>query len=437
MTVPSRIVPSVTCLGCGCACDDIRLTIRDDRIVEAGNACSLGESWFGDGRVPCRALVGGRESSVLEAIDAAAALLSSSERALVYLAPGLTCEAQRQAVALADMLGATVDSVTSATVLNAVLASQERGRATATLGEIRHRADLVVWWGVDPAARYPRYATRYAPLASGMHVGSRASRTVVAVDVGEGCGPADADLRVTVAPVDEVDTLRALSGAIETGDTAASAGSRVPAADELARIIRSARYVAVVADAEPDPRAGSPAAHRADALVAMSQALNGPTRGALSLLRAGGNRSGADAVLTWQTGYPVAVDFSRGSPRYRPHDGSAGARLSRGEVDAALVVGEAGLIPDALIGHLTSVPVAVAGPRASASALASGIAVIDTGIAGVHDAGTALRMDDVPVRLRAVIDGVPLTQSITRALSERIVARQRTAGQAPGAGGPR
>ena len=39
----------------------------------------------------------------------------------------------------------------------------------------------------------------------------------------------------------------------------------------------------------------------------LAQTLNGPTRGALSTLRAGGNRSGADAVLTWQTGYPIAI----------------------------------------------------------------------------------------------------------------------------------
>src|SRR2546430_11904566 len=41
-------------------------------------------------------------------------------------------------------------------------AAQRRGRAGATLGEIRQRADVIVFWAVDPADRYPRYASRYA-----------------------------------------------------------------------------------------------------------------------------------------------------------------------------------------------------------------------------------------------------------------------------------
>jgi hypothetical protein len=65
--------------------------------------------------------------------------------------------------------------------------------------------------------------------------------------------------------------------------------------------------------------------------------------------------------------------------------------------------------------------------------LSGGIAAIDTGLAGVHEEGMALRMDDVPVRLRAPLGASTFTQTITRALSERIVTRQRNAGQGPGA----
>src|SRR5439155_1347065 len=73
-------------------------------------------------------------------------------------------------------------------------------------------------------------------------------------------------------------------------------------------------------------------------------ALNTPTRCALSTLRGGGNRSGADAVLTWQTGFPFAVDFARGYPSYHPQTGGA-AVLGRGEVDVALVVGAPASLP--------------------------------------------------------------------------------------------
>ena len=85
-----------------------------------------------------------------------------------------------------------------------MLAAQEAGRASATLGEIRNRADVVVFWGVDPARRYPRFWSRYAPEPSGVHVGGRKDRTVIAVDVGDARGPEDADARLAVMPDREV-----------------------------------------------------------------------------------------------------------------------------------------------------------------------------------------------------------------------------------------
>jgi formylmethanofuran dehydrogenase subunit B len=140
--------------------------------------------------------------------------------------------------------------------------------------------------------------------------------------------------------------------------------------------------------------------------VTLSQALNGPTRCALSTLRAGGNRSGADAVLTSQTGFPLAVDFSRGYPRYEPYEATAHVRLARGEADVVCVLGAADQIPPAVSAALGTNRCIVIGPRASVSPLASAAVVIDTGIPGIHSAGTALRMDDVPLPLARALDGV-------------------------------
>ncbi|HEY0776759.1 MAG TPA: hypothetical protein VGD56_02215 [Gemmatirosa sp.] len=426
----SRIVAPAVCLGCGCACDDIEVVVRAGRIAEARHACPLGAAWFGDGRVPARALTRGRETTADVAIVAAAEMLAAARRPLVYLAPDLSCEAQREAVALADVLRAVVDSVTGSTAIDVLLAAQEHGRAGATLGEVRNRADVLLYWAVDPAARYPRYPTRYAPEPAGLAVPrGRRSRTVIAVDVGDARGPVDADARVAVAPADEVAVLTALR--VLAGEEAALRGADGPegtawsAARQLAPSLRAARYLAIVHDAEPreapEGTAGDVARdpERAGALAALSLALNAVTRCALSTLRAGGNRSGADAVLTSQTGYPAAVDFARGYPRYTPYDGAA-ARFARGAVDAVLVLGDAGGVP----AHVTvtlgidvrgataargrpSVPCAVVGPRASERAPADAVAAIDTGVAGIHDGGTAFRMDDVPLPLRPSMDGWP------------------------------
>jgi formylmethanofuran dehydrogenase subunit B len=403
-----------TCLGCGCACDDIDLKLEGNRIVEATHACALGVAWFGDGLVPARALVGGREAGVNEAIEAAVRLLAEAHRPLVYLALDISCETQRTAIALADALRATLDTVTSSTALPSLLAAQELGRAGATLGEIRNRADVVVFWGVDPAVRYPRFWTRYAPEPLGLHVEGRGSRTVVAVDIGNARGPADADIRISIAPEAEVATLTMARKAVMDQ----SAHHR-PAEDALVAALVGGRYVAVVADAEPDDRDGGRDPGRAAALIALAQALNGVTRCALSTLRAGGNRTGADAFLTSQTGYPAAVDFARGYPRYRPHDTGI-ARVVRGEIDAAVVIGSAAL-PPATLASLARVPCAVIGPRASESTLPDVVAAIDTAIAGIHEGGTAVRMDDVPLPLRAALSGPPAALGVVGAVLEQVL----------------
>jgi formylmethanofuran dehydrogenase subunit B len=179
----------------------------------------------------------------------------------------------------------------------------------------------------------------------------------------------------------------------------------------------SARYIAIVADAE-----ATADTVRSTALITLAQSLNGPTRCALSLLRAGGNRSGADAVATWQTGFPMAVDFARGYPRYLPHEGTAHARLARGEVDAVLLAGSAALVPTDLLSLTARVPRALIGPRASAAVAADSPRdiVIDTGVAGIHEAGTALRMDDVPLPLRAPVTGSRGAADIARAVARRV-----------------
>jgi formylmethanofuran dehydrogenase subunit B len=173
--------------------------------------------------------------------------------------------------------------------------------------------------------------------------------------------------------------------------------------------------VAVLADAEPFAAGPEPVpSGRAAALWRLSHALNERTRGAVITLRAGGNRVGAESVMTAQTGYPMAVDFAGGVPRYRPHGPIADG------VDAALIVGDAAALGSDLLAPLGAVPIAVIGPGASTGPLSQASVVIDTARAGVHEAGTALRLDEVPLPLRAVLDGPPVLVELVARLTAQI-----------------
>jgi len=114
--MPRTTVENATCTFCGCVCDHIDLEAEGDRIVKTKHACGLGEAWFKNHtaeRLYPDALIDGKPASVDEAVEAAADYLYEANMPLVYGLSNITCEAQRKAVALAELVGGVVDSHTS------------------------------------------------------------------------------------------------------------------------------------------------------------------------------------------------------------------------------------------------------------------------------------------------------------------------------------
>ena len=105
-----------TCTFCGCVCDDIELHADGERITKTKGACSLGESWFKNHtaeRLYPDALIDGKLATVDDAVDAAARFLHQADMPLIYGLSNVTCEATREAVSLAELAGAIIDSHTS------------------------------------------------------------------------------------------------------------------------------------------------------------------------------------------------------------------------------------------------------------------------------------------------------------------------------------
>ena len=110
------IVEHATCTFCGCVCDDIELHAEGERIVKTKSACSLGESWFKNHtveRLYPDALIDGEPATVDAAVERAAELLYEANMPLVYGMSNITCEAQKEAVTLAELIGGVIDSHTS------------------------------------------------------------------------------------------------------------------------------------------------------------------------------------------------------------------------------------------------------------------------------------------------------------------------------------
>jgi formylmethanofuran dehydrogenase subunit B len=380
-------VADATCAGCGCACDDIEATVADGRL-SVTRTCELGDAWFAERAAGPIASIEGRAASVDEAADAAAAILTQARAPLVYGLGQTSCEAQRQAVALADAVGAIVDPGGGS---GAGLAYQAIGSSTATFGEIRDRAELVVAWRADPAVTNPRLLGRLR-----LDRAARGSRTLVVVDERPTATAEEADAFVELDTAHDFEALWALRALVGRAPLDRDRAGDVPleALEALAERLLGAEHVAVL---HGDRVAGEELSVRD-----LSRERHTVSLG----LRREGNARGAEDVLAWQTGFPAAVSFARGYPRANPGELSAAALLERGEVDAALVVASDPLahLPAPAAQRLRELPMVVVDARATATAKAARVAFA-TAADGIEVAGTVHRMDGVPIPLRAPLAG--------------------------------
>ncbi|MEM8671857.1 MAG: hypothetical protein AAGG48_30350 [Planctomycetota bacterium] len=111
-----KVIDNATCTFCGCVCDDIQLHADDVKIHAAKKACVLGKAWFlnhtAEHKYP-DALIDGKEASLEDAIQVAADALYEADMPLVYGMSNTSCEAQRECIAMADLMGGFLDSHTS------------------------------------------------------------------------------------------------------------------------------------------------------------------------------------------------------------------------------------------------------------------------------------------------------------------------------------
>ena len=173
-----RIVEDATCLGCACLCDDIGLVVEGGRIVEARNACELGRRWYAAVPVdePIGPMIGGGTTPLDAALDRAAEVLASAKAPLIF-GLGTTVEAQRVAIAIADRIGAAVNPYLHGLTGHAGL--QRLGSVGATLGEIRDRADVIVFDSPHWPQSLPRLLERFVDPPGRFVPQGRAGRTVI------------------------------------------------------------------------------------------------------------------------------------------------------------------------------------------------------------------------------------------------------------------
>lgn len=435
---PEVVTTDVACTVCGCVCDDLTISVRGDRIVRAERACNLAEPWFLNQyqHHPAAASVDGQETSFEEAIARSVDILRNAQAPLIYGLSRSSTEGQRASIALAEHLGATIDTTASLCHSPSILALQTVGESTCSLGEIRNRADLVIFWGSDPLVTHPRHMERYSVDPPGRFVpNGRADRFVVVIDSERTRSAERADLFLQVEPDRDFDVLWTLRGLIagQTVGRHATCGADPEALTSLAERMKGCRCGVVFFGLGLSQRG---IGHlNVTALLMLVRDLHRFTRFHARRMRMQGDVTGADSVLCWQTGFPFSVNFAKGFPRYGPGEYSAEDVLRRQETDAVVLVGSetVGQFSPAARAHLESVPTICLDHPSVVSAIEPTVR-FTTAVNGIHRDGTAYRMDEVPIPLRAFVESdSPDDSEVLEAIRERLPAE---VGRSP-ASGPR
>ena len=422
------VYTDVVCPFCGCLCDDLEITVEGNEVTGTKGTCAISRSKFmshGENKIEAPT-VDGKKATTKKAVEAAAKILAEARRPLVYGLSSTECEAIGKSVELAELTGGVIDNTASVCHGPTILALQQVGASKTTLGEVKNRADLIIFWGCNPTAAHLRHLIRYSGMPKGMYTPEgRKSRYIVAVDVRETNMARVADEFIKVTPNGDFELLLALRAAVR-GVKIACDISGVKAEDikGLAKRMKEAKMGIVffgLGLTQSDGRHMN-----IDAAVGLVAELNHHTKFLLTPMRGHYNVAGANAVTTWQTGYPYAVDFARGYPRYNPGEFTAVDMLARGEPDAILVVASdpGATFPADSAAHLAKVPTITLDQKITPTTMMSKV-VIPVATAGVEAEGTAYRMDGVPLRLSKVVEphkGVHSDKEILEMIIERVRA---------------
>ncbi len=428
-----KVVTDVICPFCGTLCDDIKVIMDGDKIVDTLNACVIGNEKFKSAQAghrihhPMERADSSTEFTPVSydyAIERSAQILANAKRPLMYGWSSTSCEAQEVGNELAEVCGAVTDNTASVCHGPSILAIQTVGAPCCTLGEVKNRADLVIYWGCNPVHAHPRHMSRYSTYPRGFFTerGFK-DRTVVVVDPRPTDTAKQAEIYVPVQQGKDyelLDAIRTLTRGEDIPDEVA--GVKKEDIQALVDLAKSKKFGVLFFGMGVTQTIGK---HRnIDIAISWVADMNKYTKFTLVAMRGHYNVTGSGQVMSWQSGFPFAMDFSRGYPRYNPGETAANDMLRRQECDAALVIASdpGAHFPVSSMKYYAQIPTICIDPHETPTTGISKIVMPST-IVGVEEEGTAYRMDNVPIQCRKVTnapDGILSDREILERILKRV-----------------
>lgn len=397
MQKPEKFV----CAGCTLLCDDIEIDTRADD-QRPKNTCTLGNQYFAQPTSTAQThLIDGTAATLEQAVKAAAELLRKSQSPLICGLDHLSTEAQQASWKIADIAGATVDTTLTNSGRSSLFSLQKIGKVTATLGEIKSRSDLVVFWFCDPEITHPRLLERINSKAP-----DKSQRIIVVDDRDTATTklanrffkvPRENAAELLVHVRNQVAQQANIQASKSEPDTLSAIENT---ANELVRELVNAKYGSIffgqVSEHSRFDVAG-------DSMARLIRSLNDVTRFVSLKLRSDKNAQSAENVLAWSSGFPFAVNHNLGYPRQNGLEFSAESMLERRQCDAILHashLSETELVeqlPHSARAHFQVIPRIAFSTQATAANVH-----FQMGIPGINESGEHCRIDNVSMPLKKI-----------------------------------
>lgn len=411
----AEVYKSVVCPFCGTLCDDIEVHVEADSIVDVYNACKTGTTKFLSINKPGRRLKpilrengNEREISYEEAVKIAADILKKSKKPLIYGLSKTECEAIKLGIELADITGAVVDNQSTICHGPSALAIHDVGFPSCTLGEVKNRADLVIYWGCNPVHAHPRHMSRYAIFPRGyFRERGDIDRKMIVIDARKTDTASIADKFIRVNSGEDYELISGLRAKLNGYDIADNiAGVDKRDIEELVESMKACQFGILFFGLGLTMSRGK---HRnVDNAISLVRDLNRFTKFSIMPMRGHYNVAGFNQVAGWQTGFAYAIDFTRGFPYYNPGETSAIDLLVRKEIDACLAIASDPVanFPRKAAEMLAKIPLIAIDPHESPTTELA-MLHIPCAVAGIEVSGTAYRMDNVPIRVKKIKEAPP------------------------------
>jgi formylmethanofuran dehydrogenase subunit B len=281
------------------------------------------------------------------------------------------------------------------------------GKVSCTLGEVKNRADLIIYWGGNPAECHPRHFTKYTLTQKGKFIpNGRKDRTMILVDIRPTMSVKAADIFLQVRPSKDFEVVTILRALIKSQPVdpklVEETGLTLEQLQDFAERMKHARFGVLFFGMGLSMTRGKHM--NSAAVLTLAAELNAFTKFVAMPMRGHGNVTGADVIMRWTTGYPFGVNLARGYPRFNPGEFSTIDLLIRGDCDAALVLGAdpGATMPQPAIDHLARIPTIVLDPKVTHTSRLARVH-FTTAATGISAPGTVYRMDEIPLPLRPAL----------------------------------